>query len=329
MRIVFSCGDINGVGPEIILKSIKKIYASCSDSAIIAAPFELIKELALQLKLDIDFIAVNNFESIVSGKNVVNVIDLKKFKHTPGKPTKNSGEISYKSIITSVNLIKSGFADALVTAPISKTSFGLAGIKYPGHTELLAELCNEKNFVMMFLSKRMNGSLLTIHEPLKKVPKLITENALQKHFDVVLKTLRNDLRIEFPSIAMLGLNPHAGESGAIGEEEINVINPFIKKNSNYLHGTFSPDAFFANKMEKKFNLVIGMYHDQLLIPFKLMNFGSGVNYTAGLPIIRTSPDHGTAFDIAYKYVADESSTFQAYKYAKIIARNRKNLSYAG
>jgi len=141
---------------------------------------------------------------------------------------------------------------------------------------------------------------------------------------VLNKMLQVDLRIDSPTIAVLGVNPHAGEEGVIGSEEENIIKPAIEeiKNKFYVAGPFPPDAFFANRMEKKFDLVLGMYHDQILIPFKLLNFNSGVNFTAGLPIVRTSPDHGTAFDIAWKGIADESSMIQAYKYAKKIVQNR-------
>lgn len=207
----------------------------------------------------------------------------------------------------------------MVTAPISKTAIKMAGINFPGHTEMLAEWCGSKDFVMTFLSKKMNGALVTIHEPLKNVTKLITSENLKSKINIIIKMLINDFKISLPKIAVLGLNPHAGESGIIGNEEEKIIIPLIKKYSNNLFGPFSSDAFFANRLYKKYDLVIGMYHDQLLIPFKMLNFSSGVNYTAGLPIIRTSPDHGTAFDIAYKGIADSSSFIEAFFYAEKIS----------
>jgi 4-hydroxythreonine-4-phosphate dehydrogenase len=326
MRFVFTIGDINGIGPEIVLKSIEKIKHKSNDQFIIVAPYGLINETAKQLKSKLNLNPVSKVEYSTYNPDIVTILDQKKYNLSIGSPTKTSGEISFDSIIKSFNLIKKGFADAVITAPISKTAWNLAGYSYPGHTELFAELSGSKNFVMMFLSKRMNGSLMTIHEPLKKVPKLITTKRLNNHLQVVSNALIKDLNLKDIKIAILGLNPHAGENGNIGKEEMDVITPFLKNNSDVTEGPFPADAFFANKSEKNYNLVIGMYHDQLLIPFKMMNFSSGVNYTAGLPIVRTSPDHGTAYNIAGKMIADESSMIEAFYYAKKIVTNRKRNS---
>ncbi|MDP2303730.1 MAG: 4-hydroxythreonine-4-phosphate dehydrogenase PdxA [Ignavibacteria bacterium] len=323
MRFVFSIGDINGIGPEIVIKSIERIIKKSKDDFIIVAPYGLIKETAAQLNSKFNFEHVNSINEISSNSSQLIIIDQKKYRLDTGKPTKTSGEISFNSIIKSYDIVKQGLADAVITAPISKTAWNLAGYNYPGHTELFAELCNSKNFVMMFLSKKMNGSLITIHEPINKVPKLITNKKLERHLKVVKETLTNDLNLKQIKIAVLGLNPHAGENGNIGKEEEEIIKPFIDKNSDLLSGPFPSDAFFANRSEKNYDLVIGMYHDQLLIPFKIMNFTSGVNFTAGLPIVRTSPDHGTAYNIAGKMIADESSMVEAYKYARKIVINRK------
>jgi 4-hydroxythreonine-4-phosphate dehydrogenase len=323
MRFVFSIGDINGIGPEIVIKSIERIIKKSKDDFIIVAPYGLIKETAAQLNSKFNFEHVNSINEISSNSSQLIIIDQKKYRLDTGKPTKTSGEISFNSIIKSYDIVKQGLADAVITAPISKTAWNLAGYNYPGHTELFAELCNSKNFVMMFLSKKMNGSLITIHEPINKVPKLITNKKLERHLKVVKETLTNDLNLKQIKIAVLGLNPHAGENGNIGKEERDIIKPFIDKHSDFLDGPFPSDAFFANRSEKNYDLVIGMYHDQLLIPFKIMNFTSGVNFTAGLPIVRTSPDHGTAYNIAGKMIADESSMVEAYKYARKIVINRK------
>jgi 4-hydroxythreonine-4-phosphate dehydrogenase len=174
---------------------------------------------------------------------------------------------------------------------------------------------------MMFLSKEMNAALATIHVPIKKIPQLITKILLINIFNTVKNTLEMDLGIKNAELAVLGLNPHAGELGLIGKEEEKIIKPIIDK-TGFCKGPFSSDAFFANKLYKNFNCVVGMYHDQVLIPFKMLNFTSGVNYTAGLPIVRTSPDHGTAFDIAGKGLADDSSFIEAIQYANLIVNNR-------
>ena len=171
----------------------------------------------------------------------------------------------------------------------------------------------------------MNAALATIHVPVKDIPGLITQKMLRKKLEIIINTLKTDLKKKSSHIAVLGLNPHAGEKGLIGTEEEKIIEPLIKKMNTAadLEGPFSPDAFFANSLYKKYDLVFGMYHDQVLIPFKMMNFGTGVNFTAGLPIVRTSPDHGTAFDIAGKNIASESSMTEAFKYASVIVKNRK------
>ena len=214
---------------------------------------------------------------------------------------------------------------AIITAPISKKALALARINYPGHTEMFADWYGVKNYAMMFLSKKLKAALLTIHQPLKMVSRLINQDLLENKFKLILETLRKDFKVITPKVAVLGLNPHAGEDGLIGDEEKNIILPFIKKFSKrkYFFGPYSPDAFFGMKMYLNYDMVVGMYHDQILNPFKLLNFNKGVNYTAGLPIVRTSPDHGTAFDIAGKGIADESSMVEAYRYAEKILLNRK------
>jgi 4-hydroxythreonine-4-phosphate dehydrogenase len=250
----------------------------------------------------------------------VQIIDLGNCRITPGKPSASSGKISYDSIAGAYELVSNGFADAMITAPISKTAFNLAGISFPGHTELLAEWSGSNNYLMMFLSKRMKAALLTIHNPINKISGLITSQRLKNALEIIIQTMKRDLNIDNPKIAVLGLNPHAGESGLIGEEEEKVIIPVLKKFN--LDNPFPPDAFFGSKKYLDYDIVLGMYHDQVLIPFKMINFSTGVNYTAGLNIVRTSPDHGTAYDIAWQNKADEGSMIQAFKYAKLISFNR-------
>jgi 4-hydroxythreonine-4-phosphate dehydrogenase len=321
-KFVFTCGDINGIGPEIVIKALNKITRGSKDEFIFACPQNIFKFVSKFITPEFEYTVSNTISS--RNKKQVLILNTGLFKHTPGIPTVDSGRASFESIQTSFELLKNGYSDAVVTAPISKTAIKFAGKNFPGHTEMFAEWCNVKNYVMMFLSGKMNAAIATIHEPIKKVPGLITKKLLNQNIEVIINALQNDLKIKSPMIAILGLNPHAGENGLIGREEEEKIKPFIfeSKYSRYLSGPFSPDAFFANKMYRKFDLVLGMYHDQALIPFKLINFGSGVNYTAGLPIVRTSPDHGTAFDIAGKGIADESSIISAFIYAKKIVKNR-------
>ncbi|MGE5847821.1 MAG: 4-hydroxythreonine-4-phosphate dehydrogenase PdxA, partial [Ignavibacteria bacterium] len=229
------------------------------------------------------------------------------------------------AIQTAYELAKNKTIDGIITAPISKTALKMSGVNFPGHTEMLAQWCGQKNFVMMFLSKKMNAALLTIHEPVALAAKHISKELILKKMMVIEDALINDLKIRSPKIAVLGLNPHAGEAGLIGNEELEAIKPAMEefKGDSIISGPYSPDAFFGSGMYKNFDLILGMYHDQALIPFKMLNFNTGVNYTAGLPVVRTSPDHGTAYGIAGKNSADPSSIIQAFYYAGKIVRNRK------
>ena len=326
-RFVFTCGDTNGIGPEIVIKTLNRVAKNSRDNFSFICPENIFADAAKIITPKFQYEITDRFSS--SPRNVVSVISQGKFKKLTGKPTEDSGEAAFKSIELSGKLAVSKQVDAVITAPISKTAIKIAGHNFPGHTEMYAKWSGVKYFVMMFLSAKMNAALATIHEPINKVPSLLTGISLEKNIEIILNTLKIDLQIKQPKIAVLGLNPHAGEGGLIGTEELNIIKPVISSKGfkKYLNGPYSPDAFFANNLYKNYDLVLGMYHDQVLIPFKMINFGAGVNYTAGLPIVRTSPDHGTAFDIAWKNLASESSMLQAFYYAKQIVRNR-NKFYA-
>jgi len=323
-RFVFTCGDINGIGPELVIKALNKISHAETDSFIFAVPMNVFEKTASDSLASFNYDVVKKQADIAGCKRNVVIYDIGKGRQNTGKATKESGRISFLSIQKSFELVAENRESALITAPISKTALFLAGINYPGHTEMVAGWCKRKDYVMTFLSKKMIAALLTIHIPIKDVSKSLKKNEIIAKIHTVVNTLERDLGIEKPRIALLGLNPHAGELGIMGWEEQRLFNPIInmREFSGKLYGAFSPDAFFANKLYGKYDAVIGCYHDQVLIPFKLMNFSSGVNYTAGLPIIRTSPDHGTAFDIAGKNAADPSSLLEAFYYAKKILKNR-------
>lgn len=326
IRLVFTCGDINGIGPEICVKTINRIFNPRRREVIFLCPQNVfLKTIKKEsVKFSYQIISQNSFEII--DKKKVTVIDIGNYNQLPGKPTKESGKASYSAIINAVKLIKTGLADAIITAPISKTSFKLAGINYSGHTELLARLTKSRKFMMIFLSRKMICGLTTIHVPLKKVSSLLKINKLVESGNILISTLQNDLGIKAPKIALLGLNPHAGENGNIGTEEKNVFVPAMKLlGCAEIDGPFVPDAFFGTHSFKNYDAVLGMYHDQVLIPFKMLNFNQGVNFTAGLSIIRTSPDHGTAFDIAGKGKARPDSMIESVYWAEKIFTNRKNL----
>ncbi|GAB4290456.1 MAG: 4-hydroxythreonine-4-phosphate dehydrogenase PdxA [Ignavibacteriaceae bacterium] len=322
-RILFTCGDINGIGPEIVVKTLNRI-SSRRNKHIFIVPGNVFRDTIKLIPAEFSY-DFNNRS--ISDNSVVTVLDIGEAGQKTGEPTAESGRVSFSAIRKSFEYLNSKKADAVVTAPISKTALLKAKINYPGHTEMFASWCDTENFVMMFLSRKLNIALLTIHEPIAAVPALINKKMIKAKTEVVINTLQNDLGIHKPGVAVLGMNPHAGEGGRIGKEEMKIISPALvelRKKYN-LAGPFPADAFFANKMYRNFDAVISMYHDQALIPFKLLNFHSGVNYTAGLSVVRTSPDHGVAYDIAGKANADESSMVSAYNYALKILRNRNKL----
>lgn len=325
-RFVFTCGDINGIGPEISIKALNKLTARNSkDQFILIIPGNVFKATSKLVAPEFKYKLSDKNESLKFTSTKVIVLTTDSAKQKPGIPTVESGKASYSALKISFELIRDNYADAVVTAPVSKTALKFAGSNYPGQTEMFADWCGVKNFVMTFLSNKLKVGLYSIHIPLKNVSKSLNNKELKIKLDIIINMLRNDLGIKNPKIAVLGLNPHAGENGIIGTEEKTILEPVIKnKFSNAkVEGPFSSDAFFANRKFKEFDMTFGLYHDQVLIPFKYLNAGKGVNFSAGLPIVRTSPDHGVAYDIAGKRIADESSMVEAFNFAKLILRNRR------
>jgi len=325
-RFVFTCGDINGIGPEIVIKALNKITSrNTRDQFIVIIPRNVFKITINLVTPEFEYELINHEDLSKSTFTQVRVLTTDSVKQKPGIPTVESGKAAYSALRISFDLIKEKLANAVVTAPVSKTALKLAGVKYPGQTEMFADWCGVKNFVMTFLSKKLRVGLYSIHIPLKNVSKSLNNKALLVKLNVIINMLRDDLGIKKPKIAVLGLNPHAGENGIIGTEEKKILEPVIRKkfSTAKVEGPFSSDAFFANRKFKYFDLVLGIYHDQVLIPFKYLNAARGVNFSAGLPIIRTSPDHGVAYDIAGKGIADESSMIEAFNSAKLILKNRR------
>ena len=321
---VFTCGDINGVGPEIVVKSLNRIYDPSNHNITFICPQNVFIEVLSVIKPKFKFRIVNKLREVSSENKEVTVYNFAHPGISAGRPTKTSGRISYKSMIIAFDLIDSGRYNAVITSPLSKEAISAAGVSFPGQTEMLAEWCGADRYGMFFLSKKIKCSLATIHIPHKLVSRKLTKRGFKNHLNLVLHSLSEDFNIDDPKIAVLGLNPHAGEGGLIGDEERNIISPVINEFRGInIKGPFVPDAFFARHMYKKFDFVVGIYHDQILIPFKMLDFNKGVNYTAGLPIVRTSPDHGTAYDIAYKMVADASSMIESFNWAKKIVKTRR------
>jgi len=325
-NIIFTCGDVNGIGPEIVIKTISNIFDPAKYKLNFLCPKKVFIDTARNVGVTFPFEINKSLD--LKESEIVSIVSFSDAHLEPGIPTKKSGEVSYKAIEAAFKAVWKNKADAVVTAPISKKAFQLAGIKFKGHTEILAKWSKVSNYMMMFHSKNLMCGLVTIHEPIESIPKILTQKKLDTAIKITVESLRKDFGIKEPNISVLGLNPHAGEEGIIGKEEIKIIKPVLLQSDykNFLSGPFVPDAFFANKLYKKFDFVLGMYHDQVLIPFKLLNFNTGVNFTAGLPIIRTSPDHGTAFDIAQMGIADSGSMIQAFYLADKIIDNRRNFS---
>lgn len=319
---VFTCGDPNGIGPEIVIKTISK-FINQKDRFIIVSPNNLFDKFPSYNRIRTTVKLAKNENGLKNTKcGSVSILEIDGGKLSPGKPTKTSGKISFHSLQTAVSLVKNIDNSAIITAPISKEAWELNNIKYEGHTDYLGEQFNCKNPLMLFYSPNMIAGLVTIHKSLKTAPSFITKKNVYEIVEAVDESLKRDFNKVSSKIAVLGLNPHAGENGRIGKEELKIIKPVIKKFKN-VYGPFVPDAFFGQKLYRKFDAVIGMYHDQVLIPFKLLNFDTGVNFTANLPIVRTSPDHGTAFDIANKNIADPRSMIESYKLAKRVLKNRR------
>ncbi|MDX1439648.1 MAG: 4-hydroxythreonine-4-phosphate dehydrogenase PdxA, partial [Rubricoccaceae bacterium] len=244
-----------------------------------------------------------------------------------GDITAAAGLAAMKSVETACDLCLKGDADAMVTAPISKEAIHLAGYDFPGHTEFLAEKTKAVGFVMMLVSGDLRVALQTIHMPISQVASQITQERVLVNLRMISDALETDLGIAKPRIAVLGLNPHAGEGGVIGSEEREIIQPAIERarqDGIHAEGPFPADSFFGRRTDKTFDAVLAMYHDQGLAPFKALAMGAGVNVTCGLPIVRTSPDHGTAFGIAGKGIASHSSMVEAIKLAAGIATRRRS-----
>ena len=328
--LVFTCGDVNGIGPEICIKAINKSINPPERKIIFICPKNVFDKTAEIIRPSFNYEIIRKLSELNRKSSSVTILDIGSCQYAPGNPSKEAGEVSFEAIRSAFSAVRSKLADAIITAPVSKVSLSLAGIKYPGQTEILAHLCRSKNYMMVFLSDNFICGLATIHEPIKNVSKLLTKAKIKTLLKILYITLKTDLGFVNPEIAVLGLNPHAGEAGNIGKEEIEILKPAINSLKNIkIAGPFVPDAFFGNQKQKNYDAVLGMYHDQVLIPFKMLNFNTGVNFTAGIPIIRTSPDHGTAYDIVGKGIANSQSIIESVRWAEKIIDNRRKYHSAG
>lgn len=316
IRIGITQGDINGIGYEVILKtfSTPEMFELCTPIIYGSAKVASYHRKALSLP-SINYSSISTAEEASQDKlNIVNCTD-DEVKVELSNPTPESGKAALDSLLRAVEDYKNGLIDAIVTAPIDKHNIQSDSFRFTGHTEFLEETLGDGAKSLMVLAKDgLRVAIATNHLPLSQVPGAITKEELKQKLLIFNASLRNDFGVSRPRIAVLALNPHASDNGLIGTEEAETITPVIeelKQNKLLCYGPFPADGFFGSGNFKHFDGVMAMYHDQGLIPFKLLADGGGVNFTAGLPVVRTSPAHGTAFDLAGKGVASEDSFREA------------------
>ncbi|HEY9220038.1 MAG TPA: 4-hydroxythreonine-4-phosphate dehydrogenase PdxA [Lutibacter sp.] len=319
-----SIGDFNGVGIEIILKTFldKRMFDFCTP--ILFGSAKLITAYKKNMDINLIFNGIRQVDAAIQGK--FNVLNLWKeeFEVNLGAPTAESGKYAFLSLEAATNALAKGEIDLLVTAPINKDNIQSEEFHFPGHTEYLeSKLKGESLMILMADSLRIG--LITGHIPVSKVATSITPDLIKKKVAILYKTLVQDFAISKPKIAILGLNPHCGDHGVIGTEDDEIIRPTIAEIQNegkLVYGPYAADGFFGSENYKNFDAILAMYHDQGLAPFKALSFGEGVNFTAGLNKVRTSPDHGTAYDIAGKDAANINSFKEAVFSGIQIFKNR-------
>lgn len=326
--IGISLGDYNGIGPEVILKALQYNRLQKLCTPVIYGSMRILNRYRNLLNLK-DW-NLNGAQTVgqISHKltNVITCWPDQSQDIQPGQVTTEAGQAALACLQRAVADLKEGKLDALVTAPINKYNIQSEEFAFPGHTEYLAQEFGVQDNLMFLVSDTLRVGVVTGHVPLGSVRQQITPERITQKLTLMMQSLKQDFGIERPKIAVLGLNPHAGEEGLLGSEEQEIIKPLLTSLLNkgeLVFGPFPADGFFGTKAYKKFDAVLAMYHDQGLIPFKAIAFEEGVNFTAGMPAVRTSPDHGTAYDIAGKNLADETSMLQAIYTAIDVARNRK------
>lgn len=322
-----SQGDINGIGLEVIIKTFldPQMLEICTPVVFGSNKTASFHRKALNIE-DFSFNQIHDISEISHKRaNIINVYD-EDVTIELGKQTAAGGTYALKSLEAAAYALAQGKIQVLVTAPINKENIQSPDFNFPGHTEYLDEKFGDGNSLMFLLSDTLRVAVVTGHIPVTKVAQELSTEKILKKIQTLHRSLIQDFSIRTPKIAVLGLNPHAGDNGVIGDEEKNIILPAInkaKEEGMLVYGPYPADGFFGNGTYKSFDAVLAMYHDQGLIPFKTISFNAGVNFTAGLPIVRTSPDHGTAYDIAGKNVASEESFRKAIYTAIDIYNTRK------
>jgi len=325
IKLGISIGDLNGIGGELVIKTFEDSRMLEFCTPVIYASVKTLSFFKKHFESLIDFNSIQTAEKAVESK--VNVITVWKddVKINFGEEDLIIGSYAIKSLQAAVKDLKDDQIDVLVTAPINKHNIQSEDFKFPGHTDYLAQQL-EGDSLMFMVSDNLKVGLLTDHVPVSEVSKQITPESIENKISIIYNSLVQDFNIRLPKIAVLGLNPHTGDNGVIGNEDDEVLRPTlqaIKNRGKVVYGPYSADSFFGSKNYKNFDAILATYHDQGLIPFKTLAFGSGVNFTAGLSKVRTSPDHGTAYEITGKGVADISSFKEAIFSAISIFRNRQ------
>ena len=327
--IGITCGDLNGIGTELIIKTFSDSRMLEQCIPVIFSSNKLIN-FYRKASPEINFNYQSTKELNRLNNKQVNVYNCweEEVAINPGLLNETGGKYAVKSLIAAAHALKDEQIAGLVTGPIHKKNTNSNDFNFTGHTPFLQHFFGAHDVVMMLCASNFRVALVTDHIPIAEVANSITKENIIKKLNILHQSLVKDFGIDKPRIAVLGLNPHAGDEGLIGKEEEEIIKPVIKeaRQNMLVFGPYSADAFFARRQQQKFDAVLAMYHDQGLIPFKTLSLGEGVNYTAGLPVVRTSPDHGTAFDIAGKNQADESSFITAVFECIDIIRRRKEYS---
>jgi 4-hydroxythreonine-4-phosphate dehydrogenase len=330
--VAITMGCPVGIGPEIILRFLARRKLPEKYLPVVVGDIGVLQRCAKELQINIEIVAWQPGDQVDVEK--IQVIEPGQSEgymlHSAGLhwglPGRETGQAAAAYIMQAVRLLSRGELDAMVTCPIAKYALQLAGYKFSGHTEMLASLCDTQNYGMMMAGNRLKVSLVTIHTPLANVAEQLDQAEVKRIINLTGETLIKDFAMARPRIAVAGFNPHGGESGLFGEEERKIIEPAVAgavSEKWELAGPLPPDTVFKMAFDNRFDAVVAMYHDQGLIPFKLVHFEDGVNFTMGLPIVRTSVDHGTAYDIAGKGLASDSSLEAAFFMAAQIIGNRK------
>lgn len=330
-RIGITLGDINGIGPEVIIKALSDHRIMSLLTPVVYGSGRVLSFYKKQLNNEeLNYTQVKNKGQFIARQlNLVNCWD-DVIEIVPGKASKETGKAALLSLQKACEELKEGLIDALVTAPIDKHTIHSEEFPFKGHTEFLTQYFGAGESLMLLVGNTLRVGLVTEHVAVSEIASLITRDRVESKLKLLEHSLRHDFGINKPKIAILGLNPHAGDGGLIGSEEEQILKPLIndwRNKSKLVSGPFPADGFFASGQYTKFDGILAMYHDQGLIPFKTLAFENGVNFTAGLPVVRTSPDHGTAYAIAGKNQADENSFREAlFKACDIVQARKEQLT---